>query len=272
MRATPRLTRRNFLRSGALFLPAAYLRASTVIVPGPLSRHTVIGVAGPPTSGLVARWESDSITGLSNNDPVATWPDTSGNSRDATQSSSSLKPLYKTNILGGKPALLFDGSDDELNFTSTPLTNFTVAMVTKLSSLYSSYQFGMLQWSAASGDKSGFSLNDTSPTVTPHITIFNSSGTETANKAMGISYDPAVVVPHIAVWTYNGSTVAARDNGASQSTSNQDSGYNSGAGKIGFSYQHGKGYLCALLVYNTVLSGSDITQLETYLNGKFPCF
>lgn len=49
---------------------------------------------------------------LSDGDPIATWFDQSLNGDDLTQSTESKKPLYKTNILNGKPVVRFDGTDD----------------------------------------------------------------------------------------------------------------------------------------------------------------
>ena len=75
-----------------------------------------------PTSGLSFQptlWlKADAITGLADSDPVATWPDSSGNGYDAAQGTPGNQPLYKTGILNGKPAVLFDGSTDYLSTTA----------------------------------------------------------------------------------------------------------------------------------------------------------
>lgn len=57
-----------------------------------------------------ALWLSD--TGSS----AGTWPDISGNARDATQTDSTKQPSIVTNALNGKQVRRFDGSNDNLAF------------------------------------------------------------------------------------------------------------------------------------------------------------
>lgn len=68
--------------------------------------------------------KADSITGLANNAPVATWNDLSGNNNHVSQGTAGARPLYKTNIKNGLPAVFFDGVDDTLfNNAATNLPN-----------------------------------------------------------------------------------------------------------------------------------------------------
>jgi len=62
-------------------------------------------------TGVLAWYSASDIEGLSNSDPVAEWTELAGGG-SFTQSEASLKPLYKTNVQNGKPALLFDASND----------------------------------------------------------------------------------------------------------------------------------------------------------------
>lgn len=62
--------------------------------------------------------KADAITGLADSDPVATWPDSSGNGYNATQGTAGDRPLYKTGIINGRPAVLFDGTSDYLATTA----------------------------------------------------------------------------------------------------------------------------------------------------------
>lgn len=61
-------------------------------------------------------WNKTDALSLSNNDPVASWADSFGVSSATAQSSSSLKPLYKTGIFKGAtlPAVRFDNTDDRM--------------------------------------------------------------------------------------------------------------------------------------------------------------
>jgi hypothetical protein len=72
------------------------------------------GFSPTDVSGLQLWLKADAITGLSDGDPVASWVDSSGNSRPAAQSTAGYRPLYKTSILNSNPVVRFDGSDDFL--------------------------------------------------------------------------------------------------------------------------------------------------------------
>jgi len=213
---------------------------------------------------MVARWEADGITGLNDGDSVATWPDQSGSARDATQLTTLLQPIFHTNIFGTAPAVQFTAH--KLLFTAVPLTNFTVFAVC-IPFSDASYSTAMLTWSLLTGgDFSGFMLNG----QFFHITTLNAANAETHNFKMNNGLVNGT--KHIAVWTYDGTTVVARDNGASQTTTSVDGGYGNVGGVIGFCFASFVGKLGAILVYNSVLSAGNISLMETYLNTKYPCF
>ena len=85
--------------------------------PGPIDPNALSAVE-PPDLGWVAAYWADDVPGAVN-DPVDTWDDRSGNNRDLTQASSSLRPTVTTRAaLNNKRAVLFDGSDDLLQCSS----------------------------------------------------------------------------------------------------------------------------------------------------------
>ncbi len=90
---------------------------------------TVISVP-QSISGLVLWLRADAITGLSNNDLVDVWSDSSGNGNDATQAGVN-RPTYKTGEKNGKPVVRFDGSANYLDFTSLNMQPATVFAVVK---------------------------------------------------------------------------------------------------------------------------------------------
>ena len=77
---------------------------------------------------------------------------------------------------------------------------------------------------------------------------------------------------HLATWTYDGSTVTGRSEGVDRTISAGEASYGNNGGNIGFNYAYYRGYLAAIAVYNRVLSGAEISQVESYLNGKYPTF
>jgi hypothetical protein len=82
------------------------------------------GAPAPPwepsdLTSLIAWYKADAISGLSNNDPVGTWSDSSTSGWDATASSDN-RPTYITNAQNSLPIVRFSGSN-HLNLGSTDL-------------------------------------------------------------------------------------------------------------------------------------------------------
>jgi len=64
-------------------------------------------------SNNVRLWlKANVITGLTNNAPVSTWPDSSGWNNSATQSYTYSQPLYVTNALNGLPVVRFNPTNN----------------------------------------------------------------------------------------------------------------------------------------------------------------
>lgn len=70
-------------------------------------------------AGAQLYFDSRRIQGLSDGTGVQTWDDLSTNANNATQATSGNRPLYKVNIQGGNPMLLFDNSNDYLRCGSS---------------------------------------------------------------------------------------------------------------------------------------------------------
>lgn len=83
-------------------------------------------MAGPTAVNTERWWKADAIT-ASDNDPVTTWPDSSGNAGDLTGGS----PLYKTGILNSLPVVRFDGVDDSFTATLAADTSRTIFVIAK---------------------------------------------------------------------------------------------------------------------------------------------
>lgn len=222
---------------------------------------------GLPTANLIAQWEADSLV-LSNNDPVATWLDQSTSARNATQSVAGQRPLYQTNIFGTAPAVLFDGANDQLDFTIQSVPNFTVFVVMIVLSGTTTFG-GPLQWDGAVGPHSFQFNGDSGGDWSTHLTTINAVGTETNNKrGNALTFG----TKHLITWSFDGTAVLGRDNGADMSLVDGSTGYGTTSGRIGAAFSHFRGNLAALCVYDAALSGAAKIVVETYLNGKYPCF
>lgn len=66
-------------------------------------------------SGLQIWLKADAGAGSVDGDAVGTWTDQSGTSHSFTQATGSKKPLYRTGRRNGLPAVVFDGTDDQLD-------------------------------------------------------------------------------------------------------------------------------------------------------------
>ena len=97
-----------------------------------------VGTSPSSISGLSLWLKADSIVGLNDGDTVGSWTDQSSNVNSANQLTENLKPLYKTNILNGKPVVRFDGGNDEMTI-SQGITHGTTFIVGKRSSTSSPF-------------------------------------------------------------------------------------------------------------------------------------
>ncbi len=93
-------------------------------------------------AGLALWLDAAALPGAVAGQPVATWPDQSGNGRDATAwIDATRNPTYVTNALGGRPALRFDGANDGLGYDGSFLVgaDYTVFLVEARRSLGVNY-------------------------------------------------------------------------------------------------------------------------------------
>ncbi len=220
----------------------------------------VKGFTPDQISGCELWLNASQITGLSDGAAVGTWSDQSGLGNDATQGTAGYKPLYKTNIINGKPIVRFDGSDDWLDMPD--VTAATLVMVAEAptsgnddfmiagdmtnvspslaayyisSSRYEYYNrvYGGTGYSFAISNATGFNII----VATLGSNIFNgyANGSNTVVDA---------ACPK-SVWTY--SAIGATTTGVSNAA-----------------------FDCAeIIVYNTVISDADRQKVESFLSNKY---
>lgn len=238
----------------------------------------VPAVTGPPGSGLVARWEADGITGLNDGDPVSSWPDQSGSGKTATGSGST-RPLFKTNIFGSKPAVRFDGTDDELVFTPESLTAWSLFLVWKVTTRqqYS----GPISWRGSG--KAGFVIWDSADSSGYDMAcmVTDATNAETSLKygANRHSLPSAACLDsirsHAAVgpapqWRFYGDGLGVGGFGLNSYGAIQTLATLGRAGFAGF--DNCGCDLGAVLVYNSSLSDADRDAVVTWLNAKYAVF
>ena len=93
------------------------------------SARVAAASGGDPLAAFswVWRFEADSIAGVSDGAAIATWPDTSGNARDATQATAANRPTFDADAFGTVPGVRINDTTDRLATTAlaTALTQPT---------------------------------------------------------------------------------------------------------------------------------------------------
>ena len=225
---------------------------------------------GDPASGTnyvvsvapVLHFDASRITGLSNGDAVASWPDRSGNGYNATQTSAANKPTYRASGQNSKPYLEWDGSNDVLDIASGGgiSDDFTLVVAGKrdsTSSIYipistddSTYQY---YFNYHSNDVLyPFGAYATSSKFSNDLTSFDFAWLmrDTSNVAKMYERDGGTQVDS-RTW----STVSTLD-------------YNKlGARKAGGFYTDGDIY--EIIIFNSQLSTTDLNVVLDYLDNKY---
>jgi hypothetical protein len=221
-------------------------------------------------TGLAFWAAADRETGYQNNDPVGTWHDRSGNGRDATAAGAA-RPTYKTNVVGGRPGLLYaQSAGSRLDTPAVGIATFTIALVVKLTT-----DAGILIEQSPGHPNSGFYLfGDVGDTL--HVeksgTISDKEYTSTwaygtnALKLVTWEFDGThaghtLRVDRAAVSLTNGG--ATNDPGTGTATDALHIG-----GRLGGSLSC-TGYFFEAVVCTPQLSAADRTLLEQYLHDRW---
>lgn len=222
----------------------------------------------PSISANYLQWcEARLETGLSDGDAVATFTDQSGNANNWSQSSGSLKPIYKTSIVNGRAVLRFDGSDDYMTLASDIMSGKSageVFLVVKLAAdPTSSNKDGLWKMDGDGTNAVNFPYNGDGK-------LYEGWGS-TTRKSTGV--DPT---PSLAAWRlYNVSSKASefkiRLDGteiystATNTFSSFGATRNLGrsVGLFGNTYLYGD--IAAIVIVDAVLSGTDRDTVENYL-------
>jgi len=223
-----------------------------------------VGAAFTPTSisGLQLWLDASQITGLNDGDGVATWLDMSGHTNNATQGTSAQRPEYKTNQLNGLPGVRSDGTNDLMSGTIASISQpCTVVLLSRgVAPAVKSYQILVTPGSARCDIlyRSGTSVRLFAGAESPFV----AAAWTNANIVIGL---------------FDGSSSSLYLNGASPASGNPSTGgYTSGNFKI-FDYDGSysfseAAYIFEVMIYNRKLNGDEVSQLRSYLNGKWQVY
>jgi len=226
---------------------------------------------------------------------VARWQDKSGNSRHATQSASGNRPLRKTNQQNGLTTLLFDGTNDALSVPSSTSTfkflhnaAYTVFVVFKAGSGGDPNRLSPIITTIDSfGGNPGIVIHhEDRASITPakndalghmvknnsdnRIQYFTDNDTFASNVygVMTATGDVASGTPSQRSVLYRngvsiGSNATASDSGSS-SDSQADLTIGAAAAQFWF-----LGNIGEVIIYNSAISSTDRSAVESYLMSKW---
>jgi hypothetical protein len=264
------MTRRNesiktfFLISSVVIFTSALVLASASCSQNDLfselTKKRILSPADIP--GLMLWLKTDSLTGYVNNDPIANWPDSSGNGNDAYVAAGT--PTFATNAVNGQPAVYFNTGA----YLETP----------EFMSFADTTIFWVARKNVGGTDQGLFYNSGSAPSK---IEIMQDPGlTKTEAKSPTFSlinnFSSSVIVPHIGVFVIDNQLTMVVFNGLSQSVS--DGSYTptiwSGAGgtppRIGYSsFMLYDGYIAEMIVFNHALSESDGFAVDCFLSSKY---
>lgn len=236
-------------------------------------RYTPSGSNPDTVSGLILWFKADAITGLNDGDPVTTWNDSSVSANNATQATASQKPLYKTNILNGKPVVRFDGSNDELvTINNTGISgNYTLTVFAVFKSTVSPADYPAIFSQNPGTTDLGVSLtlNGNRPALDSWINrwrVDNAINT-TDFYVVSITKAAGALSPNSTIY-HNGTSQAGAVEGAN-GTPNVTSAVMRIGSLDNLANRYITGDLAELIIYNAVLSTSDRQAVERYLALKY---
>jgi hypothetical protein len=227
---------------------------------------------------------------------VARWEDKSGNSRHATQSGSTARPLRKTSIINGKDVLRFDGSNDWMESGTNATWNFLhnstaahVLVVAKCGTVFdpnAAYTListggepsANIGYSLVYDDRTSTSSNDalrvraargvtgayacdsiTQNSISPNQFSILANRIEAGNATASLRSQSRINGTDIA----NNNTATNSPSGSNSTLALQIGAFNSGAQ---FALN---GDIAEILIFPTALSTADRQRVESYLSQKY---
>ena len=206
---------------------------------------------------------TDGTTPATNGQQVEQWDDQSGNSVNATQSTSANQPIFESNVLNGQPVLRFDGDVHQWMNTSSFLnSSYKTAMTYFIVDTAATTTFGMT------------TSNQDTTWYTDHTGPPGSINFVTALTPYQIAFNSVAPATTVSAFRYDGATESMLVNGLSifpqSATGNLSLNGGLAVGDAG----NGDGYfftgdIAEILIYKSVLSDAQIQEVDTYLMNKY---
>jgi hypothetical protein len=242
---------------------------------------------GCESTNLLLWLRADALTGLASGDPVADWPDASGNGHSASQPTAARKPKYVASALNGLPAVSFDGADDffttpEFSLFATGSSELTIVVVFRTSDL-GSQRFLMMQpqnnctnnlelgYRTGQADRGNFGLHSgcshgtvTVPNIDTNwrsmIVVVRAAGQPPANLSIFQGTTSLALELDNGGWVAPGGygTVSRKLVIGGRDDVNNGS-YNS----------FHKGELAEFMAFNLAIGGAELASVTTWISGRY---
>lgn len=226
---------------------------------------------------------------------VRSWKDKSGNGYNATQATSANRPTFRTNQINGKPAVIFDGTNDVLTIDSSTSTfkflhsdKSTVFAVFKAGVVSDpNAVYGILGSGGANTTNIGYDiwwddrvsqsrnnailLRVYRGVSSTNVIATSNDNVYTANtfNFLTITGDPAnaTAANRSSLQVATGTILKTNTQTATLSTSNAT--YNLQIGAAGNNAIRLNGSICEIIIYNRLLESGEIKQVQNYLKSKW---
>lgn len=265
----------------ASFIPQLYLAGfvSSSTVPGTnnsisFSNFSYMTSVPQQESSLIGWYRSD--VGVTQSSGVSSWADQSGNSNDATQGTSSLRPTLVSGAVNNSilPSLSFDGVDDSLTFPNfSDLTNGVSLFVVFKPTSTSGDRTVITTSSASNADAFIAQTNNTNSTL---IAYNNTTSSALATTNNPIAVNQYQLLEHVfQPGTTNGTGTISVDGVQKAQASNLVSTLrnvtrsNNSIGMSSTSSDFFQGEIAEILFYSQVLKPSQVASIRSYLLSKF---
>lgn len=214
----------------------------------------------PGSLGTLRSWHKADSLSLNDGDSVTTWEDSGANNHDLAQATAANKPTLKKTAANGRPALLFDGTNDYLTTSfSTASQPITVFIVRK-------------RISGATGATDQYLLDGISASHRLAIAYVNATGLSSiAGSAVLSSIASLGNDWDVLQATFNTTTSSFFVNDILHATGTVGTGdltgYTIGASYVPNSYFNG--YVAEILVFDGAVTAANAWTIRRYLQAKY---
>jgi hypothetical protein len=211
---------------------------------------------------------------VTNGQAIDSWLTCEGNAHDFVQATAGKRPTWVSSGINGQGSVSFDGGDILIRAANTLATNEGTLFVVFRAASFTDYACVFSQATGSAGPYLAAYARYTA--ALPNAAIDNLSDAVRGSTTIGTAANYCVK------WQSNGSTTSIEVNGVDE-TEAAPVGSNAGSwfadfattktciGGVAYSSDlfFFNGQIAEIICYDRLLTGGELTTLETYLNGRY---